>query len=166
MKQLSHEEFKPAPLKRSILLVCSPLQSPGNLGSLCRTAEAFGVEQLLIHQSNIDFLKLPRFIKTSRHSFKNIHIDSYNNLILLIEKLKEKEYFILGLEHSDQSNNLKSFRSQKKVAIIIGNEKSGIERSILDKTDAVSHIEMYGKNSSMNVTQATAIALYHCANFI
>ena len=43
---------------------------------------------------------------------------------------------------------------------MIGDENHGVSASILGECDAVVHIEMYGQNSSMNVVQATSIALY------
>ena len=42
----------------------------------------------------------------------------------------------------------------------IGNERQGVSERILKQVQEVVHIEMFGKNSSMNVAQATAIALY------
>jgi tRNA G18 (ribose-2'-O)-methylase SpoU len=46
------------------------------------------------------------------------------------------------------------------MALIIGNENFGLSKTVLDQCHDVLHIEMYGQNSSMNVVQATSIALY------
>jgi tRNA G18 (ribose-2'-O)-methylase SpoU len=165
MKQLNHDEFKSGSVNNSIILVCSLLQSPSNLGSLCRVAEAFGVSEFYIHHENQAFLKLPRCIKTSRHSHKYLNIKVYTNIEALIEDLKKQDYFMLGLEYCDESVDLKNFKPYSKTALIIGHEKVGIENTVLEKIDKVAHIQMFGRNSSMNVSQATAIALYHCTNF-
>ena len=46
------------------------------------------------------------------------------------------------------------------IVLIIGNENHGVSDDLLRQSDIVLHIEMYGNNSSMNVTHAAAIALY------
>jgi tRNA G18 (ribose-2'-O)-methylase SpoU len=165
MRQLDHHEFKSGSHRKSIILICSHLQSPTSLGSICRIAEAFGVLELYIDIQNEPFLKLPRFIKASRHSHKYLTINFYNEVEGLIQQLKKQDYFLVALEYCDNSKSLNLLKSTDKTAIIIGHEIHGIEKNILDNVDDVAHIEMYGKNSSMNVSHATAIALYHSINF-
>lgn len=165
MKQLHHDDFEPGSLDKSIILICSHLQSPVNLASLCRVAEAFGVIEFYIHQENKTFIEMPRFIKAARHTHKQIPIKIYTSLENIIENLKSQNYSVVGLEYCDNSTNLKNFKPQTKIAILIGHEKYGIDQSDLDKLDDVLHVEMYGKNSSMNVSHAAAIALYHCVNY-
>jgi tRNA G18 (ribose-2'-O)-methylase SpoU len=164
MEQLSHDKFKPAQYNKSVALICCELQSPANLGSICRVAEAFGVEKLYVNEENLDFLKFPRFIKTARHSHNNITIKSYSDLLQLIVNLQKEGYLTLALELCDKSQNLSNIEFSTKNVIIVGHEKLGIEQSILDKVDSVVHLEMYGKNSSINVAQAAGIALYQCVN--
>ena len=52
------------------------------------------------------------------------------------------------------------FSKNKKIALLIGNEIQGVSEYFLKNAHQVTHIEMFGKNSSMNVVQATGIALY------
>lgn len=52
------------------------------------------------------------------------------------------------------------FGSFKKVALIVGNEKHGVSENFLEQVPLTCHIEMYGKNSSMNVSTSLAIAVY------
>jgi len=49
---------------------------------------------------------------------------------------------------------------QTPLALIIGDENHGISEAVLNQSDNVIHIDMFGQNSSMNVVQATSIALY------
>lgn len=165
MKQLHHDDFEPGSLNKSIILICSYLQSPVNLAGLCRVAEAFGVLEFYIHQENKTFTEMPRFIKAARHTHRQIPIKIYTCLENLIENLKSQNFTVVGLEYCNNSINLKNFKTHEKIAIITGHEKYGIDQSILNKLDHVLHIEMYGKNSSMNVSHAAAIALYHSVNY-
>ena len=52
----------------------------------------------------------------------------------------------------------------KKIALLIGNEIEGVSSSLLAIANQITHIPMYGNNSSMNVVQATSIALYEISN--
>jgi tRNA G18 (ribose-2'-O)-methylase SpoU len=77
----------------------------------------------------------------------------------------KKGYDIIALEISDISIPSERIALDKKaVVLIIGNEQFGISDEILALTSKHMHIEMYGENSSMNVVQATGIALYTLVN--
>ena len=69
---------------------------------------------------------------------------------------------LIALEITDNSIPISELElpENSKIAFLIGDENHGVSASILEKCDAVVHIEMYGQNSSMNVVQATSIALY------
>ena len=83
-----------------------------------------------------------------------------------IEFLKKEKYTIIALEITNNStsiNNLK-ISNKNKTAIIIGNENYGVSKNLLSIANHTTHIEMFGKNSSMNLAQATAICLYEVTN--
>jgi len=164
MKQINHDDFISNTHDKEIIFICCSLQSPSNLGSICRVAEAFGVSKLYIHEENLSFLNLPRFVKTARHSHRNITKRSFTNLEQLIIELKKKQTKCMALEYCDKSESIVSLKATGKIALVVGNEKYGIDKTVLDMVDGVFHIDMYGKNSSMNVSQASAIALYQLVN--
>lgn len=164
MKQLSHDLVHNTKHKLSIILICDNLQSPSNLGSICRIADSFGVSKLYIHQSNIDFLNSSRFKKTARQSDKCIYFESYTDFSALHLSLKENQFESIALEYCDNSMALPKIRFNNKTALVVGNEIYGLPDNVLKCVDKVAHIEMYGKNTSMNVAQASSIALYECIN--
>lgn len=131
---------------------------------MCRLAEAFGVEAMYIAEENATFLDKTRFIKTARHSHKNVLIKTYLGIENLVIKLKTEDYFTLALEYCNNSKAINEVVFKKKTAILTGNERYGINEHLLNMVDTAAHINMYGKNSSMNVAQATGIALYECVN--
>ena len=79
-----------------------------------------------------------------------------------IQELKAENYTLIALEITEKSIPISELKLEKnsKIAIVIGDENHGVSASILEQCDTVVHIEMYGQNSSMNVVQATSIALY------
>ena len=79
-----------------------------------------------------------------------------------VTNLKENDYQIIALEITTDSAPIHNyvFSTEKPIALVVGDENFGISDAILRLCDAVIHIHMYGQNSSMNVVQATNIALY------
>ncbi len=164
MQQLAHKDITNKKNRLSIILVCDVLNSPANLGSLCRIAEAFSVTKLYINQANKDFLKSNRLKKTARNTDQLIDLEFYTVFTQLYKTLKIEQYECVVLEYCDKSIALPQVRFNSKTALIVGNEKSGVSETILNLVEKSTHIDMYGSNSSINVAQAAAIALYECVN--
>ena len=131
-----------------------------NIGSLFRTADAFGVEKLIFCGTDITLGK--RMKKTSRATEQYIDFKTNLDVNEVVKNLKLSNYFIIALEITDHSNSLCELKldEHKPIALIIGNENFGISQEILNQCDASVHINMFGNNSSMNVVQATSISLY------
>ncbi|MBS3737745.1 TrmH family RNA methyltransferase [Mesohalobacter halotolerans] len=164
MKQLPHDLINNNKHNLSIVLICDKLQSPANLGSIFRIADAFGVAKLYIHQNNTNILNSNRFKKTARHSNQFIELTYYNDFFTLYKSLKNKHFESVAIEHCDTSIALAQTKFKDNTALIVGNEISGLSDDILKCVDKCVHIEMYGQNTSMNVAQAAAIVLYECVN--
>jgi tRNA G18 (ribose-2'-O)-methylase SpoU len=152
--------------KRSfpITLVCDHIYFQQNLGSLFRIGEAFGIEKIIFIGKDIPLT--PRKInKTSRSTHLQIPHSIIEETTEAIALLQE-EYHIIALEITSTSNPIQqlSVPKNKKVALLIGNEIEGVSASLLAIANQITHITMYGKNSSMNVVQATSIALYEISN--
>jgi len=152
--------------KRSfpITLVCDHIYFQQNLGSLFRIGEAFGIEKIIFIGKDIPLT--PRKInKTSRSTHLQIPHSIIEETIEAIALLQE-EYHIIALEITSTSNPIQqlSVPKNKKVALLIGNEIEGVSASLLAIANQITHITMYGNNSSMNVVQATSIALYEISN--
>jgi tRNA G18 (ribose-2'-O)-methylase SpoU len=108
----------------------------------------------------------PRKInKTSRSTHLQIPHSIIEETTEAIALLQE-EYHIIALEITSTSNPIQqlSVPTNKKVALLIGNEIEGVSASLLAIANQITHITMYGNNSSMNVVQATSIALYEISN--
>ena len=143
-----------------IILVCDNVTNAPNIGSLFRIADAFGIEKLILCGTHISLGR--KMAKTSRATEKvvNYEIEKYASEV--IENLKKQDYQIISLEITDVSKPIHTieFSTQKPIALVIGDENFGVSESILQLSDSIIHIDMFGQNSSMNVVQATNIALY------
>lgn len=143
-----------------ITLVCENVSNAPNIGSLFRTADAFGIEKLILCGNNIPLGR--KMSKTSRSTENYVDYEISNNALEIITNLKRKGYQLISLEITDNSEVLHEFQCSKSqpIALVVGDENFGVSDSILKRSDRTIHIEMFGKNSSMNVVQAASVALY------
>lgn len=159
--QLKHEENQFEQVQFPITLVCDTIYFQQNIGSLFRIGEAFGIEKIIFLGKDIP-LNPRKINKTSRSThlhLEHIVMEESNELIAY---LQQQDYEIISLEITSTSKTLKTIKlpTNKKIALIIGSEINGISDALLAISNQTVHINMYGKNSSMNVVQATSIALY------
>ena len=93
--------------------------------------------------------------KTVNHEFKD-------SALHVVNSLKAKGYQIISLEITSTSLPIQNFKFQKEkpMVLVVGDENFGVSEDLLNLSDHTIHIDMFGQNSSMNVVQATNIALY------
>lgn len=159
--QLKHEENQFKQTQFPITLVCDNIYFQQNIGSLFRIGEAFGIEKIIFLGKDIPLT--PRKInKTSRSTHLHVPYTVFEENDTLINYLKENDYEIISLEIALTSKTLKEVivPTNKKIALILGSEINGISDELLAISNQIIHITMFGQNSSMNVVQATSIALY------
>jgi tRNA G18 (ribose-2'-O)-methylase SpoU len=143
-----------------ITIICEHVTNAPNIGSLFRTADAFGVEELIFCGDNIPLGR--KMTKTSRATEKSVKYRLGSNALDIVNDLNSKGCFIIALEITTRSEALVDFKfpKNKPIALLIGDENFGVSEAVLDVCDAVIHIDMFGQNSSMNVVQATSVTLY------
>lgn len=161
-KQLNHYEFKQIQKQNSneIIFVLDGLEHEENIGSAFRLADAFNIEKIIIINSkNIDFKKIH---KTARNCEQTISYNIYQSAEEALQEIQRLNYMPVNIEITSTSVPLRNldFSKFKKVALIVGNEKHGVSEKILQEVRLSCHIEMYGNNSSMNVSTSLAIAAY------
>tara|TARA_R100000935_G_scaffold8302_1_gene17312 strand:- start:29134 stop:29631 length:498 start_codon:yes stop_codon:yes gene_type:complete len=160
MLQHNHESTPFSAKKNNIILLCDGLQSPANIGAIFRLCDAFGVAEVTFN-SPID-LSSNRLKRTARTTETLVKHTIVEDLAVTLHEFQQKNYTTVALEISSTSIPLSKFSKSEvsALALVIGNERIGISEKILKKVQHVTHISMFGTNSSMNVAQATAIALY------
>lgn len=157
--QLTHYNTNFKKQKFPIILVCDNVTNAPNIGSLFRISDAFGIEKLILCGD----VSLGRKItKTSRATEKVVDYNIQKDASIVVEALKNKGYQIISLEITTTSKPIHDiqFSKENPIALVVGDENFGVSEAILKLSDTVIHIDMFGQNSSMNVVQATNIALY------
>lgn len=163
--QLTHENTSFEKKNFPITLVCDHIYFQQNIGSLFRIGEAFGIEKIIFIGKDIPLT--PRKInKTSRSTHLQVPYTIIEETESAIDYLLENKYEIIALEIAETSTPINEVivNKNQKIALLIGSEIAGINESLLSIATQITHITMYGSNSSMNVVQATSIALYEITN--
>ncbi|WP_452231211.1 TrmH family RNA methyltransferase [Lacinutrix sp. MEBiC02404] len=158
--QLTHYNTNFTKRTFPITIICENVTNAPNIGSLFRTADAFGIEKMVFCGEQIPLGR--KMTKTSRATEKVVNYEVQENASEVVTQYKKKGYHIVALEITSESTSIHSstFPKEKPIALIIGDENFGVSQDILKQCDAIIHIDMFGQNSSMNVVQATTIALY------
>ncbi len=132
-----------------------------NIGSLFRLADAFNIEKIILTGTPVN-LNNSRLKRTARATIVNIENEFFENALEALNFYKNKGYKPLALEITEDSFSMAdmNFENEQKILLVAGNERNGISKALLDRIEIKVHIDMFGRNSSMNVAQATGIALY------
>ena len=158
--QLNHYNTNFTKKTFPITLVCENVTNAPNIGSLFRIADAFGVEKIIFCGEAIPLGR--KMTKTSRATEKVVNYEVAENILDVVADLKSSGFSIISLEITDKSTPIHQFKrlTNQPIVLVIGDENFGVSEVVLKQSNTVIHIEMFGQNSSMNVVQATNIALY------
>src|SRR5579872_6776094 len=149
-------ESKPDPI-----LVVDGVTDPRNLGAILRSAEGAGVRNIVIAKDRTVGLT-PGAIKSSAGAWIHMNIARCGNVARALEELKKAGYWIAALAPGGDVS-IYDLDVSSKLAIVIGSEDKGVREIIKKTTDYLVDIPMRGKVASLNVSVATAIALYEVA---
>jgi tRNA G18 (ribose-2'-O)-methylase SpoU len=163
LSDFAHQRHKPpTPLERprELALVCAPLRSGVNLSRIVRVASCCGITQLIAcGQTKVD-PKIARVVES------DLEIERHRTLPSVLKRLRAAGYRLAGLEQTTNSQNLHEYSFERKTALVIGNERLGLEESVLSLLDDVIEIPVYGMPYSYNVATATTMAIYeYCRQF-
>lgn len=160
--RISLEEYQQQP-KIPIIAVLDNIRSALNVGSIFRTADAFAIEKIVI--CGISATPPNREItKTAIGATESVDWEYTESIPDAISKLKSEGYTIIGIEQTDQSMMLHEFKpSQRKLAVIFGNEVDGVSDEIIDDLDFCIEIPQHGTKHSLNVSVCAGIVLWELA---
>ncbi len=156
------EEIIFPPAGFEIIPVLDNIRSVYNVGSIFRSANGFGVRQIFLGGITSTPIH-SQFDKTSLGADHAISWDHANNSNGIIEELKNNDFQIISLENAAQSipvDKLDIKVLKNKIALVVGNEKLGIDPKIVRRSDLLVSIPMRGTKKSFNVCVAFGIALY------
>lgn len=142
-----------------LILILDGIEDPHNLGSIIRVAECHGVDGIIIPKLRSASVN-ETVIRTSAGATQHMKIAKVTNINDTIRELKDKFFNVVGLDMDGVA--LADYHLTGDLAMVIGNEGSGIKQLTAKLCDAMVSIPMFGKVSSLNASVATGIALYEC----
>lgn len=142
---------------QDIIVVLDDIQDPGNLGTILRTVDSIGLNQILVSKGTADCYN-PKVVRSTMGAIFRIKIIECADLEQTLKEI-QKNNFKLVVSSLQTNNSLYDINFNKKV-IIIGNEAKGVEPQIQKMADEKIKIPMLGKTESLNASVATGIILY------
>lgn len=138
------------------------IRSCYNVGAIFRTADAVKIEKIYLTGYTPNPKSNPEKIKkTALGAESFVAWEARKNVSEVIEKLKKQKVKILALETEKDAIPYFKFKPKFDLAILVGNEVSGLDKRTLKKADFVLKIPMLGKKESLNVAIAFSILAYH-----
>ncbi len=142
----------------SFFVILDHIEDPHNFGAIIRTCEAAGVDGIIIPKDRQVGVNAT-VMKTSVGTLDHMKICQVTNLGSTIDYLKEQGFWIVGTALED-SVDYRNIDYSGKIALIIGNEGSGISKLVRKKCDFIAKIPMYGTTNSLNASVASGIMIY------
>ena len=140
------------------VVILDHLEDPHNLGAIIRTCEAAGVKSIIIPKDRQVQVNAT-VMKTSVGTLDNVNVIEVSNLVNAIDKLKKNGFWIVGTA-LENSQDYREIDYSGKIALVIGNEGSGISNIISKNCDFLAKIPMYGTTNSLNASVAAGIMIY------
>lgn len=151
---------KPLPDKLSgdKYILLEHLQDPGNLGTILRTADAVGVDGVIL-SDNCAELYNPKVVRSTMGSLSRVSIYTENDLEKAVGVLKASSHQVIAAVVRD-GELLSGFSFVKKCCVLIGNEGNGLSDKAVSLCDKRVTIDMHGRAESLNASVAAAVFMW------
>lgn len=166
--QQRHKPLVELERPRELVIACAPLRSNINLSRIVRAAGCMGVRKLIACGTARVVGKIARNAVDDGDDGEagGVEIEIHRTLPPVLKELRAAGYQLVGLEQTTGSESIFDFRFERKTALVIGNERSGLDEESLRLVHRVVEIPMFGLPYALNVATATAMALYeYCRQF-
>lgn len=141
----------------NMFLLIDAVQDPGNIGTMIRTADAAGIDAVVLGAGSADVYN-PKVLRSAQGSHFHVPVVSLD-LSQAVQQLKERDIPVYGTALEGASD----YRSESSgpFALLVGNEGSGVRSELLEETTKNVYIPIFGRSESLNVAVAAGILLYH-----
>lgn len=147
---------------RHLTIVLEDIYHSHNASAVIRTADCFGIQDVHVIEEHNPYDLNPHVLKGS---LKWIDLHRYahpgSNTDVCLSRLKAKGYVIVATSPRGNSVSLDELPVDSPVALLFGNEHSGLSKKAVRMSDHCMHIPMYGFTESLNISVSAAICLHH-----
>ena len=142
---------------QDIIVTLDDVQDPGNLGTILRTVDSIGLNQIIVSKGTADAFN-SKVVRSTMGAIFRIKIIEVENLAQAIKEMR-KHHFKLMVTSLQTKNSIYDIDFYKKI-IVIGNEANGVSKEIQDMADEKAKIPMLGRTESLNASVAAGVVMY------
>lgn len=142
---------------QDIIVVLDDVQDPGNLGTILRTVDSIGLNQIIVSKGTADAFN-SKVVRSTMGAIFRIKIIEVEDLAQAIKEMR-KHHFKLMVTSLQTENSIYDIDFNKKI-IVIGNEANGVSKEIQDMADEKAKIPMLGRTESLNASVAAGVVMY------
>lgn len=142
----------------NVILALDKIRDPGNVGTLIRTADAFGIDGVILSSDSVELYN-PKVVRSTMGSIFHLPIFDDVDLEKIIPKLKKLNFKIFGTD-AKEGGDFGKLDCSGKICILIGSEAKGLNERLFPLSDEIIRIPTYGKAESLNASVAGGILLF------
>ncbi|MFA5524192.1 MAG: RNA methyltransferase [Tissierellales bacterium] len=142
----------------NFIILLDRVQDPGNMGTIIRTADAFGSNGIIVTEGCVDIFN-PKTIRATMGSIFHIPIVHYKNANEAIKDLRARDITVISTSLDAKAYSF-DVDFKRDFALVIGNEASGVSDEVIDDSDMLIKIPMPGKSESLNAAIASSVIMY------
>jgi TrmH family RNA methyltransferase len=148
----------------NFILILDGIRDPGNLGTLIRSADWFGVDMIISTSDTVDYYN-PKVVRASMGSIFHVKLLTVENIPETILDLKAQKFQVISTSPSSKKS-MADIQVRSSVALILGGEAEGVSRDLQKIVDENIAIKKYGRAESLNVSVVGGILLQTLAEKI
>ena len=141
-----------------LLLVLDEVQDPHNIGACLRTADAIGVDAVIVSKNRSPALT-PVIRNVASGAAETVPYIMVSNLARALEQIKQSNVWVIGTS-GDCEQTIYTTKANQRLALVMGSEGKGMRRLTREACDELVSIPMQGSVESLNISVATAVCLY------
>ena len=141
-----------------LLLVLDEVQDPHNIGACLRTADAIGVDAVVVSKNRSPALT-PVIRNVASGAAETVPYIMVSNIARALEKIQDNNVWVIGTS-GDASHTIYDCEVNNRLALVMGSEGKGMRRLTREACDELVSIPMQGSVESLNISVATAVCLY------
>jgi 23S rRNA (guanosine2251-2'-O)-methyltransferase len=142
----------------ALAVVLDGVEDPRNLGAILRTAEAAGVDGVLLPERHSAGLS-DTVSRASAGALDHVRVARIGNVVQALEALKARGFWVVGFDAAG-TERWDALDYRRPIALVFGGEGRGMRRLVRERCDHLASIPLFGHVGSLNVSVAAGIALY------
>ncbi len=156
------EELRRLAARNAVVLLLDGVEDPGNLGNIYRSADACGVDLVILPSRGSASIQLASVAKASAGAVEHVRSAVVDKLAKIAPALEESGFEILAFEGRPKGRTDFRLHSYKPpLALVMGSEGRGVSGPLLRACGEILYIPMRGRLNSLNVASSTAVVLHH-----